>query len=150
MGRVERDPERCPVCRVRTWGAKKGGEALRGPRVFGVKAPKEGLRVWEVEGEVRRVYWLSGMEGVHGRHALKEQETWMFGVSGEVEVELKDGRGEEERYRLVGGEGLYVPGGWWREARGIVEGSVLMCLASTEYDEGDYIREWGSFVEWAK
>ena len=42
-------------------------------------------------------------------------------------------------------QGLYVPKMVWREMRNFSTNSVAMVIASTDYDERDYIRDYGEF-----
>jgi hypothetical protein len=38
-----------------------------------------------------------------------------------------------------------MPSGLWREIDNFSSGSICLVLASEEYDEGDYIREYKEF-----
>ena len=41
--------------------------------------------------------------------------------------------------------GLYIPTGIWREIKNFSSGAVCLVLASTEFDETEYIRDYKKF-----
>lgn len=45
-------------------------------------------------------------------------------------------------------EGLYVGPGTWREMYDFSERAVLLVLASEYYNEDDYIRDYGEFIQY--
>jgi hypothetical protein len=98
-----------------------------------------------------RAYWASNVPpaAMLGGHALKRQETVIFPVAGEFQVVTRF-PGEEGRTWHLGLPyvALYAPRGTWREVRAWSEGAGMVCLASTLYDPGDYIRSWADYMAW--
>ena len=45
-------------------------------------------------------------------------------------------------------EGLFIGKDTWREMFDFSENAVLLSLASAEYDESDYIRDYGAFLKY--
>ena len=45
-------------------------------------------------------------------------------------------------------QGLYIPAMCWTELR-FSEGAVALCLASTDFSEADYIRDYNRFKQLA-
>ena len=45
-------------------------------------------------------------------------------------------------------KGLYIPPGYWRVLRNFSPDAVCLVLASEEYDENDYIRNYQDFLKW--
>ncbi|MCX7856950.1 MAG: FdtA/QdtA family cupin domain-containing protein, partial [Deltaproteobacteria bacterium] len=43
--------------------------------------------------------------------------------------------------------GLYIPPMIWRELENFSSGGVCLVLASLPYDEGDYIRDYETFLK---
>ena len=43
--------------------------------------------------------------------------------------------------------GLYIPNGLWREMDNFSTNSLAMILSSTNYDAGDYIRDYDEFLK---
>ncbi|MFV5684498.1 sugar 3,4-ketoisomerase [Flavobacterium sp. GB2R13] len=95
----------------------------------------------------KRVYYLydvpSGSE--RGGHAHKEQQELLIAVSGSFDVVLKDGSFEKIITLNKPNIGLLIPTGIWRELENFSSGSVCLVLASDEFDEEDYIRDYRSF-----
>lgn len=102
---------------------------------------------------VRRFYFLSELDenGERGRHAHRRLRQLVAVLQGRVEVVLDDGRSEPQVFRLEApGSALFIPPGYWRVLHGFAPGTVVGVLASEEYDEGDYIRDYDEFRKFAR
>ncbi|GAB2775901.1 dTDP-4-dehydrorhamnose 3,5-epimerase-like enzyme [Hymenobacter luteus] len=98
---------------------------------------------------VQRVYWTYSVsdEVVRGHHAHKELEQIIFAVSGEIEFTLEDIWGKQTTYYLdKPNVGLYIPRLYWRTIK-FSRDAVLLCLASLEYIEEEYIRDYVIFSQ---
>ncbi len=97
--------------------------------------------------EIKRVYYLydvpSGSE--RGGHAHIEQQEFLIALSGSFDVVLKDGNSEKTVTLNKPNFGLLIPTGIWRELQNFSSGSVCLVLASAEFDEADYIRDFEDF-----
>ncbi|WP_337964723.1 FdtA/QdtA family cupin domain-containing protein [uncultured Flavobacterium sp.] len=105
-----------------------------------------------IEGEAipftfKRVYYLydvpSGSK--RGGHAHKQQQEFLIALSGSFDVILKDGKSIETITLNKPNFGLLIEDGIWRELKNFSSGSVCLVLASDEFDEEDYIREFKEF-----
>ena len=99
--------------------------------------------------EIRRVYYLYDVPGgaERGGHAHKALHQFITAMSGSFDVVLDDGH-EKKRFHLNRSyAGLYVCPMIWRELDNFSSGSVCMVLASTLYDESDYYRDYGEFLQ---
>ena len=97
--------------------------------------------------EIQRVYWtyFTPDSVIRGHHAHHELEQIIFATSGQIEFVLEDLHGNEETYLLNSPNiGLYIPRLYWRTIK-FSHNAVLMCLASMEYEEVDYIRDYKEF-----
>ncbi len=99
---------------------------------------------------IRRVYFSYDYNETEyrGMHAHKELEQLLFAANGCFEVDLE---GENGSYKFILSspkEGLYLPPGYWRVIKPLSPDSVLMVLASQEYTEEDYIRNYDDFKQW--
>lgn len=97
--------------------------------------------------EIKRVYWTyyTPNHVIRGHHAHHNLQQVIVAVSGILEMELEDKDGNKTSFRLDNPHtGLYIPGGYWRTIR-FSHNAVLMCLASEEYNEIDYIRDYNTF-----
>lgn len=96
---------------------------------------------------IKRVYYLYDVpSGVfRGGHAHKEQVEFLIALSGSFEVTLDDGNGKQSIMLNMPNKGLLVPTGIWRELENFSSGSVCLVVASGEFDESDYIRDYNTF-----
>jgi dTDP-4-dehydrorhamnose 3,5-epimerase-like enzyme len=86
------------------------------------------------------------VEAARGGHAHFELEEVVFCLAGGLEMVVDDGGGRQT-YRLEDPRvGLYVPPMVWHDIGAFSEGTVYMGLISTEYDEGDYIRDYEEYL----
>ncbi|MDR7370893.1 FdtA/QdtA family cupin domain-containing protein [Flavobacterium aquidurense] len=94
-----------------------------------------------------RVYYLydipSGSR--RGGHAHKIQQEFLIALSGSFDVVLKDGKSTQIVTLNKPNAGLLIVDGIWRELRNFSSGAVCLVLASGEFDEDDYIREYKNF-----
>lgn len=96
---------------------------------------------------IQRVYWTycTPEAVVRGNHAHHELEQLIFATSGRIEFVLEGLDGKVETFVLDSPHlGLFVPRRYWCTIRFSRE-AVLMCLASMEYREDDYIRDYDAF-----
>lgn len=96
---------------------------------------------------IRRVFWIYDVPGgeERGGHAYKETEELIIALSGSFDVMLDDGSKKVTIHLNRSYQGLYVPKMVWREMRNFSTNSVAMVIASTDYDERDYIRDYEEF-----
>ena len=102
----------------------------------------------QIPFEVRRVYWIYDVPGgqERGSHAFRETAEVVIALSGSFEVVLHDGVTEQVFALRRSYVGLIVPPMWWRSLRDFSTNSVALILASTPYDDTDYIRDFAEFV----
>lgn len=99
--------------------------------------------------KIRRVYWIYDVPGgeQRGGHAFKETEELIVALSGSFDVVLNDGS-KEYRYSLNRSYyGLFVPKMIWRTMENFSTNSLALIIASTYYDEKDYIRDFEDFKQ---
>jgi len=97
--------------------------------------------------KIRRVYWIYDVPGgeLRGGHAFRETEEMIVALSGSFDVVLHDGA-EEYRFSLNRSYyGVFVPKMIWRMLENFSTNSLALIIASTDYDETDYIRDFEEF-----
>ncbi len=97
--------------------------------------------------EIKRVYWTyyTPHEVIRGGHAHKALRQIIIAVSGSIEFNIESQTGEKFFFKLEQPKhGLFIPEMCWRTIR-FSHNAVLLCLASREYEESDYIREYEHF-----
>ena len=97
--------------------------------------------------DVKRVYYLYDVPGGESRagHAHKELQQLIVAASGSFDVTLNDGVLKRTFILNRPYHGLLIVPGIWREIDNFSSGSVCLVLASTLYDETDYIRDYQEF-----
>jgi len=101
---------------------------------------------------IERVYYLYDVPGgsERGGHAHKALHQLIIAMSGSFDIILDDGFNKSRFHLNRSYYGLYLGPMVWREIDNFSSGSVCMVLASSAYDEGDYYRDYGEFLEAAR
>jgi dTDP-4-dehydrorhamnose 3,5-epimerase len=106
----------------------------------------------EVPFEIRRAYFIFDVAAdmVRGYHAHHETRQFAVCVSGTCKFALDDG--ETRRVVELQGrdQGLFIDRLIWHEMYDFSPDCVLLVLASTPYDEADYIRDYEAFLRQVK
>jgi len=98
--------------------------------------------------EIKRSYWIYDVPGgeTRGGHAFREQDEFIIALSGSFDVMIDAGNGRKKRFSLNRSYfGLYIPKGTWRSLENFSTNSLALVLASTTFDETDYIRNYDEF-----
>lgn len=97
----------------------------------------------------KRIYWTyyTPEEVERGGHSHFELQQILVAVSGRIEVTTELLCGTKETFLLDRPNiGLYIPKMCWRDMK-YSHNAVQICIASNEYDEKDYIRDYSIFLE---
>jgi oxalate decarboxylase/phosphoglucose isomerase-like protein (cupin superfamily) len=97
---------------------------------------------------INRVYWIYDVPGgeFRGSHAFRENEELIAALSGSFDVVLHNGI-REYRFSLNRSyDGVYVPKMVWRRMENFSTNSLALVLASTNYNDDDYIRDYDEFL----
>lgn len=102
--------------------------------------------------EIKRSYWIYDVPGgaSRGGHAFKEQEEFIVALSGSFDVILDDGVTKQTFHLNRSYYGLYVPKKVWRSMENFSTNSLALVLASTPFDENDYVREYETYQNMLK
>jgi len=90
------------------------------------------------------IYDVPGGEK-RGGHAFKEQQEFVVALSGSFDVVINDGENEFKYSLNRSYYGVYIPNNLWRHMENFSTNSLCMVLASTKYDENDYIYDIEDF-----
>lgn len=98
--------------------------------------------------EIKRVYYIYDTlpEQDRGMHAHKELEQVIVAMDGACTFVLDDGKNREEVVLNRPDIGLYIGKNMWREMKNFSYGCKLMVLASMNYNENEYIRDYNKFL----
>ena len=99
--------------------------------------------------EIKRAYWTyyTPQDVVRGYHSHKDLYQLIFALSGTITFNTEDRHRNKQEFVLSEPNvGLFIPPYVWREIN-FSHNSVLLCLASSEYLETDYIRSYENFIK---
>ena len=102
--------------------------------------------------DILRSYWIYDVPGgeKRGGHAYINNQEFIVALSGSFDVILNDGY-EEKVFTLNRSYyGLYVPKMMWRQMGNFSTNSLALILASTTFDQSDYIYDYEEFKKMMK
>lgn len=106
----------------------------------------------DIPFDIKRVFYIYGSDSnvIRGRHANYKSEFVLINVSGTSKVKVDDGMNKKvfnlDRPHI----GIYLPKLVWKDMYDFSEDSVLLCLSNEHYDAGEYIRDYGKYLEAVK
>lgn len=102
--------------------------------------------------DVKRVFWIFDTKPgiVRGSHANKNSEFMLVAINGSCKVKVDDGNKQEVVTLNNPHTGLYLNKMVWKEMYDFSYNAILLVLASTLYDETEYIREYNDFLKEVK
>jgi hypothetical protein len=106
----------------------------------------------QIPFKIARAYWIYDVPGgeFRGSHAFKETDEFIVALSGSFDVILHDGK-EEKKFSLNRSYyGLFIPRFTWRKIDNFSTNSLAMILASSLFNESDYIRDFEHFLSLQK
>ncbi|MDC6389762.1 FdtA/QdtA family cupin domain-containing protein [Maribacter sp. PR1] len=106
----------------------------------------------EIPFETKRIFYLYDIPGgiSRGAHAHINCHQFLIAASGSFEVELDDGKVKKTVMLNQPYRGLHIPPGIWASEINFSSGAICLVLASHKYDPTDYIRDYDSFLEYAR
>jgi len=96
---------------------------------------------------IKRTYWIYDVPGgeQRGGHAFRNTEELIVALSGSFDVVINDGI-KEWRFALNRSYyGVYIPKMVWRLLENFSSNSLALIVASTDFSENDYIRDFDEF-----
>lgn len=102
--------------------------------------------------DIARVYYLYNVPvgAERGGHAHRALEQVVFALSGSFRIHVDDGKTTQSYTLRDPRKGLYIRNMIWRTMDEFSQGAVCMVLASTKYQESDYIRDYETFLKEAR
>ncbi|MCJ2073103.1 aminotransferase class I/II-fold pyridoxal phosphate-dependent enzyme [Methylobacterium sp. J-030] len=99
---------------------------------------------------VKRIYFLTDLpkDAQRGGHAHKSLVQCFVCLKGEVTLEISKSSKKDSIKLKDYRKAVIVPPGCWRDLKDFTDDCVLLVLASEEYDEHDYIRNYDQFILW--
>ena len=125
------------------------GEIITLPRITD---PRGNLTVAEqlrhIPFEIKRVYWTYDVPAGESRggHAHRHCRSVVIAVSGSFDVVLDNGKERRTYHMNHPYQALLINTGIWRTLEDFSSGAVCLSLASDEFEEEDYIRDYEAFL----
>ncbi|MCH5342454.1 MAG: WxcM-like domain-containing protein [Acetatifactor sp.] len=128
--------EMCPVLYFGDLGDKRGKLVV----IEGAQA---------IPFDIKRVFYIYDSDStvIRGQHANRESEFVLINVAGQSKVRITDGREEFVVGLNKPMMGVYIPKMIWKDMYGFSSDSVLLVLASTHYDDKEYIRNYDEYLK---
>ena len=98
--------------------------------------------------QIARTYYLYDVPGgsERGGHAHKDLHQLIIAISGSFDVVLSDGINSQSFHLNRPYQGLYICPMIWRVLDNFSSGSVSLVIASNNYDESDYYRDYDEYL----
>ena len=102
----------------------------------------------DVPFAIKRVFYMYGSddEVIRGQHANRKTEFVLINVSGTSKVKVDNGYETEIIELNKPRMGLYLKTMVWKDMYDFSKDSVLLVLASTHYDDTEYIRDYDEYL----
>jgi uncharacterized RmlC-like cupin family protein len=103
----------------------------------------------EVPFDIKRIFYLYDIPGgeSRGAHAHKTCHQFIIAVSGCFEVLMDDGRTKRQVMLNRPYFGLHIPPNIWASQINFSSGSICLVIASENFNENDYIRNYEEFLK---
>lgn len=115
------------------------------PLEFGLDPNKD------IPFNVKRCYYITSPSNknnaARGRHAHLNLKQVIICLKGKFSIDLDNGKGDKNTIELSSNDfGIYIEDLIWRELRNFSNDCVILVLASEHYSEGDYIKDYETFL----
>ncbi len=97
--------------------------------------------------EPKRLFWLHDVPPgqSRGRHGHRQSQLVLIAAAGRCRVHLDDGKVKEAVALDDPARALYLPPWTWHELTDFAPGSAIVVVASTLFDEAEYLRDYETF-----
>lgn len=98
--------------------------------------------------DIKRIFYIFDTKpGVaRGCHANKNSEFLLIAINGSCKVKIDDGKNQETVELNNPHQALYLDKMLWKEMYDFSYNAILLVLASTYYDENEYIRDYEEYL----
>ena len=102
----------------------------------------------DIPFEIKRIYYIfnTKKDVQRGFHAHRNLKQIAIAVKGSCTFVLDDGDKRDEVQINNPKKGIFIEGIIWREIKNFSEDCVVLVIASDNYDENDYIRNYDEFL----
>lgn len=126
---------------------KKLIQLIQVPKIFDDCYLCFAQRLDHIPFPIKRVYYIfeASTKLPRGLHAHKKTKQVLFCIQRSVKITMDDGRKRGSIILNQPDIGVFIDKMVWHEMRGFKKDTVLLILASTLFDQNDYIRDYDEF-----
>lgn len=97
---------------------------------------------------IKRVYTIQRVPAVSSRgfHSHKKTHQVIFCLQGNVTLHLDNGTNKKVIRLSKPNKGVYIQPFVWHTLKNFSPNTILLVLASTKFNESDYIRDYNTFL----
>lgn len=102
--------------------------------------------------DIKRVFYLTGISNActRGEHAHRTSRQLLVALRGNIHIRLEDSMGQIYEFDLdKDDQALYIPPVYWGRIT-FEKGTIGLALASDNFSEEDYIRDYQEFKSYEK
>lgn len=101
---------------------------------------------------IRRIFFITGANTKlpRGKHANKTTDHVLFCLQGSVQITLDNGKKREKVLLNKPSLGIFLDKMIWHEMHNFKPNTILLILASKQFDPKDYIRNYELFLKSVK
>lgn len=103
--------------------------------------------------QIKRVYFITDLKyksASRGHHAHKKLEQVIFCINGSFNLIVHDGSTEQEIFLNTAEKGVFLGKNLWHTMSDFSSDCIILVIASDEFDENDYIRDFKKFKHYLK
>jgi len=99
--------------------------------------------------DIKRIFYINNVDDLpRGFHAHKKCEQILIPIQGSFDLHIELKNSEKKIFNLNRDNyGVYIPLLSWVSMENFSSGCILMVLCSYKYDESEYIRNYGDYLE---
>ena len=122
------------------------------PKISDIKGNLSVVEKSTIPFDIKRIFYLYDIRSDENRigHAHKNLQQVLIALSGSLEVVLNDGKNSKTITLNKPNIGLLIVPGIWRELQNFSSGCVCLTIASSTFNETDYIRNYSDFLNYKK
>jgi dTDP-4-amino-4,6-dideoxygalactose transaminase len=105
----------------------------------------------DVPFNISRIFFIKNLDELpRGFHSHKKTIQVIFPLCGSFDIELTDGQTIIKHHLDTDDKGLLIPINWWLHMYDFSMDCIVAVICSYKYDETEYIRNYGDFLEYAE
>ena len=107
----------------------------------------------QIPFEIKRVYFITDLDfrsAARGHHAHKELQQVIFCINGSFKLVVHDGSSQQEILLDTPEQGIFLGKKLWHTMSEFSVDCIILVLASDEFNESDYIRDFNEFKQYLK